>query len=306
MPMRFAAPRPHRFSRLLPAAFFCLLVGAVPALSQDAGSLRARHAALREQLASNQFRRPIHLESSDKSGELKGDIYALVEQPYAVVGPALQGMDHWCDMLTLHMNVKSCRFSLPPLRDTLSVEIGRKFDQPLAEPYPFEFLYSVVESGAEYLQVALDAAQGPLGTSRYRIVLEVAAVDGGRSFLHLSYSYAYGMAARAAMQGYLATIGRNKVGFTITGRTPAGEPIYTGGTPGVIERNTMRYYLAIEAHLDALSAPAAQRREASLAAWYAGVERYPLQLHELGREEYLDMKRNEMRRQQQAEEANGN
>ena len=74
----------------------------------------------------------------------------------------------------------------------------------------------------------------------------------------------------------------------------------------MIERNTMRYYLAIEAHLDALSAPAAQRREASLAAWYAGVERYPLQLHELGREEYLDMKRNEMRRQQQAEEANGN
>jgi len=134
MPMRFAATRPHRFSRLLPAAFFCFLAGTLPARSQDAGSLRARHADLREQLASNQFRRPIHLESSDESGELKGDIYALVEQPYAVVGPALQGMDHWCEMLTLHMNVKSCRISLPPLRDTLSVEIGRKFDQPLAEP----------------------------------------------------------------------------------------------------------------------------------------------------------------------------
>jgi len=306
MPMRFAATRPHRFSRLLPAAFFCFLAGTLPAGSQDAGSLRARHADLHEQLASNQFRRPIHLESSDESGELKGDIYALVEQPYAVVGPALQGMDHWCEMLTLHMNVKSCRISLPPLRDALSVDVGRKFDQPLAEPYPFEFRYSVVASGPDYLQVALSAAQGPLGTSRYRIVLEAAAVDGGRSFLHLSYSYAYGMAARAAMQGYLATIGRNKLGFTITARTPGGDPIYTGGTLGVIERNTMRYYLAIEAHLDALSAPAAQRRESSLAAWYAAVERYPLQLHELERDEYLDMKRNEMQRQQQAQEANGN
>jgi hypothetical protein len=304
--MIFAATRPHRFFRLLLAAFFCFLAGTLPARSQDAASLRERHVALREQLASNQFRRPIHLESRDESGELRGDIYALVEQPYAAVGPALQGMDHWCEMLTLHMNVKSCRISLPPGPDMLIVDIGRKFDQPLAEAYPFEFLYSVVASGPEYLQVVLSAAQGPLGTSRYRIVLEAAAVNGGRSFLHLSYSYAYGMTARAAMQGYLATIGRNKVGFTITGRTPAGEPLYTGGTLGVIERNTMRYYLAIEAYLGALSAPAGEQRELRLAAWYAGVERYPLQLHELDREEYLDMKRNEMRRQQQADEADGN
>ncbi|MCY1186091.1 hypothetical protein D9M73_269280 [compost metagenome] len=66
------------------------------------------------------------------------------------------------------------------------------------------------------------------------------------------------MAARVAMQGYLATIGRDKVGFSIVGNNARGQPIHVGGTRGVIERNTMRYYLAIEAYLSALSAPAAE------------------------------------------------
>jgi hypothetical protein len=99
------------------------------------------------------------------------------------------------------------------------------------------------------------------------------------------------------MQGYLATIGRDKVGFTIVGHTTAGQPEYGGGTRGVVERNTMRYYLAIEAYLAALSAPPAEQLEKRLAIWYASVERYPAQLHELERDEYLAMKRKETQRQ---------
>jgi hypothetical protein len=274
------------------------MTGTTPAHAQDAASLRLRHDALREQLASNQFGRPLHLESSDSAGNLQGDVYALVTQPFAVAGPALQGMEHWCDILSLHMNVKSCRVAGPP--DALALDIGRKFDQPLADAYPFEFAYAVPTSTRDYLQVTLDAATGPLGTSGYRIVLEVVALGDGASFLHLSYAYAYGMAARVAMQGYLATIGRDKVGFTVTGSTIDGQPAHVGGTLGVIERNTMRYYLAIEAYLGAIAVPAPQRREKRLADWYAGVERYPLQLHELERDEYLAMKHKEIRRVERA------
>jgi hypothetical protein len=67
---------------------------------------------------------------------------------------------------------------------------------------------------------------------------------------------------------------------------------------GVVERNTMRYYLAIEAYLGALSAPAREQLEKRLNDWHAGVERYPMQLHELERGEYFDMKRKEVKRQQ--------
>ncbi len=274
------------------------LAGMAPAHALDAASLTARHSALREQLASNQFNRPLYLESLETAGRLKGDIYAQIEQPFGVVAPALQGMDRWCDILILHLNVKGCRASSPKAGDTLSVSIGRKFDQPLDDAYGFEFLYRVVTASADYLQVVLSADEGPLGTSAYRVVLEVVPLDARRSFLHLSYAYAYGMTARLAMQGYLGTIGRNKVGFSVTGHTADGRPVYIAGTRGAIERNTMRYYLAIEAYLGALSAPPAKQAEKRLNAWFDGVERYPAQLHEMERGEYLDMKRREIARQQ--------
>ena len=286
--------------RLLRSALFCTLAGISLAHAQDAVSLKARHASLREQLASNQFQRPLYLESSENSGELKGDIYARIEQPYVVVGPALRGMDRWCDILILPLNVKRCRASFPTAGDTLTLNIGRKFDQPLADAYLIEFNYKVVVAEPDYLQVVLHADEGPLGTSRYRIVLKVVQLDARSSFLHLSYSYAYGMVARVAMQGYLATTGRNKAGFSIVGRNANGQPVYMGGTRGVVERNTMRYYLAIEAYLGALSAPALEQPEKRLNDWYAGAERYPVQLHELERTEYLDMKHKEIQRQQAA------
>jgi hypothetical protein len=114
----------------------------------------------------------------------------------------------------------------------------------------------------------------------------------------MSYSYAYGMAARMAMQGYLATVGRDKFGFSITGKSDVGKPVYIDGVRGVVERNTMRYYLAIEAYLGALSTPPADQTEKRLRDWFDAVERYPQQLHELDRNEYLDMKRREVQRQQ--------
>jgi hypothetical protein len=258
-----------------------MLAGMSLAQAQNAAALQARHAALRRQLASNSFQRPIYLQSTESAGVLTGDIYARTETPYAVVSRALQGIDHWCDILILHLNVKSCRTSTPPAGETISVSIGRKFDQPLVKAYPVEFLYQVVAARPDYLQVT-----------------EVVPLGARRSFLHLSYSYAYGATARAAMQGYLATIGRNKVGFSVVGHEPGGEPVYIRSTRGVVERNTMRYYLAIEAYLDALSVPATERLEKRLSNWYAGIERYPAQLHELERGEYLAMKRKEVQRQQ--------
>jgi len=263
--MRFAAAGFAGCSRLLRAALLVILgactLAAMPAVqAQDAAALWARYAALHEQLASNPFQRPLHLESSQTPDELRGDVYALVEQPYAVVGPALQDMHQWCDILILHLNVKRCHAASRPSGDRLSLNIGRKFNQPLLDTYLVEFRYRGLVTGPDYLQVVLDAEDGPLGTRDYRIALEVVALDARHSFLHLSYSYAYGMAARLAMQGYLATIGRGKVGFSIVGRTADGQPVYLGGLRGVVERNTMRYYLAVEAYLGALAPEQLEKR----------------------------------------------
>jgi hypothetical protein len=100
------------------------------------------------------------------------------------------------------------------------------------------------------------------------------------------------------MHVYLGTTGSGKVGFTAAGTRPDGQPLYIGGIRGLVERNTMRYYLAIEAFLGALSAPPKARLEKRLHDWFAAIEHYPRQLHEMEQAAYLDMKRKEIQRQQ--------
>ena len=266
--------------------------------AQDATTLLARHDSLREKLANNPFQRPLVLESTQSSGDLKGEVYAVVEQPFGVVGPALQGMGHWCELLILHLNVKNCSFAGKPPAEVLSLVVGRKFDQPLDDGYKVDFAYSTPAANADYLRVQMAADTGPLSTRNYRLVLEAVPLGEKRSFIHMSYSYAYGTAARLTMQAYLATAGRDKVGFSIAGKSDDGKPIYIDGVRGVVERNTMRYYLAIEAYLGALSAPPGERQEKRLRDWFAATERHATQLHEMERDEYLAMKHHELQRQQ--------
>ena len=276
------------------------LAGPAPARAQDAATLRAKHDSLRAELANNPFQRPLVLESTQASGDLKGEVYAVVEQPFSVVGPALQGMDHWCELLILHLNVKGCSHAGKPPAEVLSLTVGRKFDQPLDEGHRIDFAYSAPAASADYLRVLMTADSGPMGTRNYRLALEAVPLDDKRSFLHMSYSYAYGTAARLAMQMYLGTTGRAKIGFSVTGKTENGKPAYIGGVRGVVERNTMRYYLAIESYLDSLAAPPAEQQEKRLRDWFAATERYADQLHEMERDEYLAMKRKEVQRQRAA------
>ena len=293
-------PQPRSAWRAAVAALaFCVGLGValVAPAADDAQVLRARHAALHDELAASPFQRPLVLESSDADGTLKGDLYARIVQPFGVAGNALQGADHWCEILMLHLNVQNCRARSTPDGTVLDLVAGSRYSQSAASAYRFSFGYDVVAARADYLQISLAADQGPVGTSRYRIVLEVVGLETGQSFLHMSYAYDYGWAARVAMQAYLATAGRSKVGFSVVGSQGNGQPQYVGGTRGVIERNTMRYYLAIEAYLGTLSLPPEQRIEQRLNDWYAGVERYPTQLHEIERDQYLELKHAQLQRQ---------
>jgi hypothetical protein len=274
------------------------IVHAGDAGMNSADDLTAKYAALQDRLNQNAFGRPLYLESSETQSAVAGEIYALVNHPYATVGAVLNQPGNWCDILTLHLNTKYCRASTNVHGDVLNVSIGKKYDQPLDDAYRVTFAYGVTAQTANYLQVKLNAHDGPLSTRDYRIVLEAVPVDKQQTFIHLSYAYGYGLAGRLAMQAYLGTVASHKVGFTVVSKQPGGQPIYVGGMRGLVERNTMRYYLAIEAFLGALSTPQPARVEKSLRNWFAAIERYPRQLHELEQNEYLEMKRKEFLRQQ--------
>ena len=284
----------------LAAGLLATVAHAGSAELNSAESLRAKYAELRSQLGNNQYRKPLYLESQESPQEVAGNIYALVDHPFATSAAALNSPRDWCEILILPINTKYCRAATTAQGSVLHVSIGKKFDQPLDQAYRLEFDYRVSAHTSTYLQVRLSADRGPLSTRDYRIVLEAVPVDDGRTFIHFSYSYAFDMLGRLAMQVYLGTGGRGKVGFTVTGTQADGQPLHIGGTRGVVERNTMRYFLAIEAFLGALPAPPQAQLEKRLHDWFAAAERYPRQLHEIERGEYLEMKRKEHLRQQAA------
>jgi len=287
-------------SRWRLAGTVLLGLSSLAATAQDASALRARHAALRPALESNSLGRAIHIESAHDGGDLRGDIHAVVQQPFATAAPALQGMPRWCDILMLHLDVKMCRWSQADGNDLLTVSTARKFDQPLESATAVEFVYRVVASTSDYLKVQLAADQGPMGTHDYRIAMEAVALDARTTFVHLSYAYNQGFGGRIATEAYLATFGRNKVGFTIIDRKPDGQPVYINNVRGLVERNCMRYFLALEAYLKSLALPPGEQLERRLRDWHAGAERYPVQLHEMERDDYVAMKRREIQHQQAA------
>jgi hypothetical protein len=267
----------------------------------SAVALKAKYTELNEQLLNNQFQRELHLISTESSNNLKGDIYAVVDYPFASVSKALNNPNHWCDVLILHINIKYCHASGSKPSTILKVNLGKKDEQPLAQTYEVEFNYREIMKTTDYFAVELKAANGPLSTHDYRIWIEATPLKNGRTFLHFTYAYAFGFAGRATMQGYLATSARNKVGFTSDGKLPDGQPVFIRGVRGVVERNTMRYYLAIDAYLAALTSPTSKQLEKRLQLWYNSTEQYAVQLHEVERNDYLEMKRREHQRQQVAQ-----
>lgn len=267
------------------------LVAQAQAQLGSAAALRAKYDAVHAQIDRNVFGRPLVLESTEASGQLSGDIFAVLSHPFEQVSASLSQPGVWCDVLMLHLNTKYCAPRGTANARSLAVSVGRKFDQPLSEAQRVDFVWQPPNIADDYLSVRLSADKGPLSTRDYRIELEATPLGSGKTFIHLGYAYAYGVAARIAMQGYLATLGADKVGFTATGKDAAGDPVYVGGVRGVVERNTMRYYLAIDAYMDA-----PKQLPQRLAAWFDSTERYARQLHEVEREDYLTMKRNEYKR----------
>ena len=263
-----------------------------------ASTLQQRYEQLRPQLERNAFNRPIYLQSSEAGKNQNGEVFAVVEHPFEVVERGLRNAQSWCDVLILPYNTKHCHATDDGQR--LDVRIGRKADQKPEDANRISFAYALQAESTDYFRVALNAPEGPLSTRDYRIVLEATPIDAKRTFVHLGYSYGFGAMARLAMQAYLATAGAHKVGFTVVGRDSQGSPQYVGGMLGATERNTMRYFLAIDAYLGSLAAPEGQRLEKRINDWYAASLKYPKQLSELERGEYVAMKKRESARMKEA------
>ncbi len=280
-----------------------LLIVAIPATAQDreftrlsaAGELRAGFEQFREWKESNTTGTEFRIESEPFEGGARTTISLFIEEvDLDVASEALTGAGAWCELLFLHLNVKSCVHG--PEEEWIKLYMGRKYYQPpkKAEQIQLDYRSGTANDGVSWVELSADT--GPFGTSDYYAGLYAIDVDGG-TFAEFRSSQKTSDVINTTMGLYFKTLGASKVGFSVIGTDRRGNPAYVGGTQGMMERNIVRYLLALRAYMltHSTDGPEGMIRRAEL--WYDSTERYPEQLHEVDRDDYLKDKRREYQHQ---------
>jgi len=270
----------------------------------DPATLAQRYELLRPRMVASPFDRPLVVDSGDDDGRMHGEIYGELDEPFAPLAARLTSSGEWCAVITLHINVKGCTREHTTDGDFLTVYSGHKVYEPIERSHAIRYAFRVTAARDDYLKVVLVARTGPLGTRDYELVLQAMPI-GGRTFVALGYGFRPSAASRLATGAYLATAGIGKAGFTIVGRGSDGRPHWIGGLRGIVERNAMRNFLALEAWLQTRDVPAADRFERRLQCMAALTARYPPQLVEMPAAEYIAIKRREWREHIEREDAAG-
>lgn len=248
-------------------------------------------------LTTNSFGLPIFLESFEGEERVHVDVYGIFAYPFGSIAGVLKVPANWCDIVSLHPNVKSCTYLELPNSGLLTFYIGKKVYQPPEDTRQVLYQYRVVTQLPGYLDIVLAAGKGPFGTVDHHMRFEALPLDGSRTFVHVSYEYRDSKALRLAGRAYFATLGRGKIGFTVTGKDRKGQDLYIGGPRGAIERNAVRYYLAIQSFMETMRYPTALHFGESSSEWYELTRRYPRQLLDLDKHDYLAAKTTEHRNQ---------
>lgn len=241
----------------------------------------------------NSFGFPLFLESFERDDRVHVDVYGIFDQTFSSVVNVLNVPANWCDIVSLHPNVKACTYRELPGTWQLTFYIGRKVYQPPEDTHQVIYHYRKVLHQQGYMDIDLNADEGPFGTKDHRMRFEALPIDGGRTFVHFRYEYSNSAALRFAEKIYFATLGLGKVGFTVTGTDRKGNPVYIGGPRGAIERNAVRYYLAIQSFMNTLRYPEKSRFSIRIIEWYDLTTRYRKQLFDLDKKDYLACKTRE-------------
>ena len=287
--------------RTLTRLFLFYLVAFLAAQAQgaDLGEMQSLYRSLQPRLAQSPFQRELALDSTEASERLSGDIYATLDAPLANLELVNRSPLRWCEILLLLSNTKSCVVGRQDEAPSLQMRMGTKGPQALATTTPMNFKFETSAPQATVLETHLSSNSGPMGTKDGKLRVQAIAVGPNKSFIHLHYSYSSSLAGRLATGVYLQTLGRGKVGFSKE-QAEASRPAdahWVGGVRGIIERNTMRYFMGLSCALQFAGTEAPTQRFAQMApCWYDDTERYPQQLREMARQEYLDMKGEEYAR----------
>ena len=268
------------------------LTEAADAQAAAATLLQAKYRQHQAQLLAQPLL-PVTIDAAQAGGRLRGDVYVTLDYPYAQVVDTLRRGSNWCEIAPLHLNVKACTHEARHGATRLTFYSGRKHFQPPEAARPFVYELREQVYSPDYFRVVLTPDTAARDAEQNHILAEAIPLGRGQAFLHVQYSFKYSLWMRLAAGSYFATLGRSKTGFSVTGTDRHGRPVRATGIHGAVERNAVRYYLALQAYLSTRDVAEPERQERQLSRWFDLTEQYAAQLRELDRAEYLSSKRRE-------------
>lgn len=268
----------------------CLIFFSAHVVAASSDDLRETYKEIEATLFNNIYDTPIHLESEMEKQMMRGDVYGIIYHPYKIVSENLASQKNWCDIMPQHLNIKACTYQYINNQCGLTFYSGRKFYEKADDVYHLDYQFKVTTLNDDYFRATLNSEEGLLDTTDYIISVEAIPLTKSSTFIHLSYEYKYGIWTSIVMSTYFTTLGRKKVGFTISGEDENKNPIYIKGIRGVIERNSMRYFFAIKSYLDTKNNPIKTRFIKRISNWFDLTEKHHRQLYEMDKEDYLKYK----------------
>jgi len=233
---------------------------------------------------------PLLVESFERDDTVHVDVYGIFDHPFGSIVNVLKTPSNWCDIVSLHPNVKACTYKQRADALLLTFYLGRKGYQHPEKSHQVNCRFRTVNQQQAYLDIILNADEGPFGTKDHRMRFEAMPLDAGRTFVHVSYAYSDSAALRLVAKIYFATLGRGKVGFTVTGADRKRRPIYIGGPRGAVERSAVRYYVAIQSVMNTMHYPENSRFSMRISEWYDLTTRFRKQLFDLEKKDYVTAK----------------
>lgn len=270
-----------------------ILTGLSSAAYAGKGELLSLYTSLKPVLEKNVYGLPIYINSRDENNIMTGTIYGVINHPYTLLEKSILPAKNWCDIAPQHLNIKACTYQAVNSQCQLTFYSGRKFYEKADDVYQLTYTFSKIKQHQNFFHIQLTATDGPAGTSQYQLDFKAIPIDSHRSFVYFNYSYHYNFITSMGMGTYLATLGSGKIGFSVTKNDNTGQFEYIDGVRGIIERNSVRYYLAIQAYLDTVKLSNNKRFDTRIHTWFDLTERFHHQLHEMDKSDYLSYKKRE-------------
>ncbi len=253
-----------------------------------AGSFPDELSSWVERVSTTEFQREYLLDYKADGAQLSGRIASSINRPFSHIKSLFHDIRNLCLILPLNINVRSCIYRKVDDKWLFEIVAGPRQYESDSAVYSFSYLLTRAQFSDDLIYLHLQANKGPISTANYHIELTFKPM-AEKTLVGLGFSHEKSSLSRVVTGLYLAFSGAGKVGFSTVNQSD-GQFSPVRGEQGIVERNLMRYLLAIRAFIE--EGGAREDLKATFRRWFFLSTLYREQLYEIPEQDYMRYKLN--------------